>query len=170
MDVFFREMMSTARLVIVGRSQAIVDRLIKTPLGLLLAWEVLLGVVLGLLSFDLRRLIGYPILLSGLTVLWALLFALVSELRREQMHDLYALFLGSSLFLLPAVVPLVGPFILQGLIIGWPFLLARLLASHLCWKPGKVFVNLILPPLILCATLQGILWIVGRAFLSVNLS
>ncbi len=169
-DAFIRELLVTARTVLVGPTEAVRERLDAIPAVRLLGAQFILAFALGIQTFDPRKMIGYPVFLGALTLIWVLLFALVSELKRDQLPALYAYFLGTSLFLLPAVVPLVGPWFLQALVLGWPFVLARVLAAHLGRPPGKVLLDLILPPLILWLTIQAALWIVGRAFFSLEIS
>lgn len=170
LDGFLREYLGTARLALVGTTGALRARIASVPAGRLLAGQLLMAFVLGVQTFDPRKALGYPVLLGSLTLIWALLFAFVAELGRDRMPSLYAAFLGTSYILMPAVVPLAGPWFLQALLLGWPFVLARVLAAELDRPPGRILRDLVLPPLILWLTLQAILWIVGRAFSPMEIS
>lgn len=164
LDGFLRELLGTARLALVGTTGALRARIAAIPVGRLLGGQLLMAFALGVQTFDVRKAFGYPVLLGSLTLIWALLFAFVSELGRDRMPALYTAFLGTSYVLMPAVVPIAGPWFLQALLLGWPFVLARVLAVELERPPGRVLRDLVIPPLVLWFTLQAVLWIVGRAF------
>lgn len=170
LDGFARDVVATARLALVGSTGALRARIQATGTGRLLVGQLLLATILGLQTLDPRKMVGYPVLIGALSLVWTLLYALVTDLERPRVPAILSSVLGTSYVLWPAAVPLVGPWLLQTLILAWPFVLARVLAAELERKPGPVLRDLILPPFILWLTLQAMLWIVGRAFFDMEIS
>jgi hypothetical protein len=171
MDLFIRELLATARTALFGRTPDAVRRLREMKLERLLLFEAAIAFVIAvqaaIASGNFLLAIGIPVSLLAFTILWSFLFAVAAELERKQMPTIYALFLSSSTILLPAIVPVVGPFLLQSLLLAWPFLLARLLANALNDLPGRVFLQLVLPPAGLWLIAQFILFIAGKVLFTI---
>ncbi len=166
MNRFFKELLLTARVVSLGRTDDAVARILSIRRERLLGFEAamafVIGIFLGVQSLSPLKFLGTPLFLVGITLIGAYLFAAFGEIAREQMLDIHSLFLGSSLFLLPGIIPLVGPVLMQALLVGWPFVLARFLARYLGRPPGRVFLQLCLPPALLWLILQLVFVVVGR--------
>jgi hypothetical protein len=167
MDAFVKDLLGTTRTVLFGRTADAVKRLLEIPLERLLLFEAaiafLIAIQAAVASGNFLLAIGIPVSLLAATILWSYLFAVAAELERKQMPEIHALFLSSSTVLLPGVVPIIGPFLLQALFLAWPFLLGRLLANLLNDLPGRVFLQLVLPPVGLWMIAQFILFIAGKA-------
>ena len=164
MEIYLKEFLFTARAVLFGRTRdacAILDRVKPEKL---MAFQLVIGFCIGLQTLHPLRVFGFPLFLTGMTILWLFLYAAMIESKREDMTTLYRYFFGSSLFLLPGVIPIVGPKLLEILILGWPCVLSRFIAHGFEQKPGRIFCHLTLPVIGLYATLQIVLLIVGNIF------
>jgi hypothetical protein len=102
-----------------------------------------------------------PPVAAALTLLWAFIFALMAGVERRRLPDLFAVFLGSSLFLVPAVIPFIGPDLLVFFLIGWPALLVRFLAAATGKTPGRTALLLLGPPAVLFLVFRLFLLTVG---------
>ncbi|HBW46423.1 TPA: hypothetical protein DEF17_00635 [bacterium] len=174
MDEFFKELLSTSKTVLLGRTDIAVERLIgQSPLKLL-AFEAVIGIITGIhmsiQSASPMKLIGVPLFLISITILWAFLFAIFGEVCRDNMIELYSLFIGSSLFLSPVVIPILGPILVQALFIGWPFVLARFISCRMKKSPGKIFIQLTLPIIIFWGALILIFYVAGKFLFNVFLA
>lgn len=167
-DALIKDFLSTFRAVLFGTSAAawkhLAARRAETLMGYQAAIGVMIGMVLGIESGQPLRVIGIPLLLAGVTIVWILVFAVMMEVSREQMGVLYRCFFGSSMLLLPGIVPIVGPPLLAILFIGWPCILTRLLAVALDRKPGRIFINLIGPMIAVVVLLKVSLSLAGNVF------
>lgn len=161
-DAVVREFLTTVRLVILGKSDALLARLKATRPEKLMASEAAVGLLIGLVSLSPGKALAFAAFLPGATMVWIFLYAAVSNTAKEIRPALYPIFFGSSLFLAPAAVPILGPPLLPLLAFGWPFVLARLVAREKKESPGRVLFDLTLPLVILWAALQIVFMLVGK--------
>lgn len=176
MNQFFLDLFQLYRLVAVGRSERAVAMIRRISLERLMLGEALLGFLVGLnllITQDSARAIPslvflspwqlffFPVFLLGITLIWSFTFLILAGITADR--NLYhALFFGSSLFLVPAVVPLLGAAIFPILLLGWPFVLARFLAAASGVKPGRVLLYLVAPPVFVWVVVHLIFIIIGR--------
>lgn len=164
MESYLKEFLFTTRAVILGRTDEICERLSRMKPEKLMAYEAAIGLLVGIQTLSPLRTIGFPVFLTGMTIIWIFLYAAMIEARRAEMMTLYRCFFGSSLILAPGVVPIVGPKLFELLLLGWPCVLARLIAHATNEKPGRIFLHLAAPVLGLFVTLKIVLLLAGNIF------
>lgn len=160
-DTFIKDLVLTVRLVLLGRTEAISETLLENRVEKFLLLEMLVGLLIGIQTFSVTKALAFPIFLVGATTVWLMVYALISKTPKEEMPILHSYFFGTSLFLAPSAVPLIGPLLLPVFAIGWPFVLARLIAYKKSQPPGRVFLELTLPLIAFWLLVQFAIWMLG---------
>lgn len=176
MNQFFLDLIRLYRIVTVGRSESAVAVIRRISLERLMLGEALMGFLIGLnllITQDSARaiptlmflspwhLFSFPVFLLAVTLIWCYAFLFLAGITADR-NRYHALFFGSSLFLAPAVIPLLGAAIFPILLLGWPFVLGRFLAAESGVKPGRVLMYLVAPPVFVWVVLRLVFIVIGR--------
>lgn len=177
MSSVFRDIFGLCRIVSLGKTSAALDAIHKHTVENLFVIAMIIGTLIGasqsildLLSGDgfitVAKVFTFPAALISVSVLWSWLFCFLVQNKKDR-FDIYAIFFGSSAFLLPGAIPILGTQILPFLLLGWPFIISRYTAKELELPPGQTFTYLILPPVVLLVCIRIVLFAVGK-FMSMS--